>query len=140
MNISVNGFFQKVQQFMIGRNGLDRFNRFLFAVYAILIVLNFFLHSLILYIIELALIGYIVFRTLSKNLYRRGRENQFYMKLETPVKSFLIRQKNRFRDRKTHRYIRCSHCKAQLRVKKRKGRHTVRCPRCKEEFSVNIRF
>ncbi len=136
----MNKFLYKIQQFMIGRNGLDRFNKFLFLIYAVLIIVNIFVNSLIIYLIELALAGYIVFRTLSKNLYRRGRENQAYMKIEAPVKAFFVRQKNKIRDVKTHRYIRCKHCKAQLRVKRRKGKHTVRCPKCRQEFSVNIRI
>ncbi|MBQ8000396.1 MAG: hypothetical protein IJ298_04170 [Ruminococcus sp.] len=136
----MNKFFYKVQQFMTGRNGLDRFNKFLFILYAVIIFINIFLNSLIVYLFELSLIGYIVFRTLSKNLYRRSRENQAYMKIENSVKNFFVRQKNRIRDIKTHRYIRCKHCKAQLRVKRRKGKHTVRCPKCRQEFSVNIRI
>ena len=136
----MNSFLYKIQQFMIGRNGLDRFNKFLFVIYALLIVVNLFVHNLIIYLAALALAGYIVFRTLSKNLYRRGRENQTYMKIEKPVKEFFVRQKNKIRDIKTHRYIKCKHCKAQLRVKRRKGRHTVRCPKCRQEFSVNIRI
>lgn len=136
----MNRFLFKIQQFMMGRNGLDRFNRFLFIIYAIIIIINMFIHSLVLYLTALLLAGYIVFRTLSKNLYRRGRENQVYMKIENAVKTFFVRQKNKIRDIKTHRYIRCKHCKAQLRVKRRKGKHNVRCPKCRNEFSVNIRF
>lgn len=136
----MNDFFYKIQQFMTGRNGLDRFNKFLFFIYALLIVVNLFVHSLIIYLVALALAGYIVFRTLSMNLYRRGRENQVYMKIEKPIKEFFVRQKNKIRDIKTHRYIKCKHCKAQLRVKRRKGKHTVRCPKCRQEFSVNIRI
>ncbi len=136
----MNNFLYKIQQFMIGRNGIDRFNKFLFLIYALLIIINLFIHSLIIYLVALLLAGYIVFRTLSKNLYRRGRENQWYMKIETPVKAFFVRQKNKIRDIKTHRYIKCKHCKAQLRVKRRKGKHTVRCPKCRQEFSVNIRI
>lgn len=124
----------------MGRNGLDRFNRFLFIIYAVLIIVNAFVNSLIIYLLTLALAGYIVYRTLSKNLYRRGRENQGYMKAENAVKSFFVRQKNKIRDIKTHRYIKCKHCKAKLRVKRRKGKHNVRCPKCRQEFSVNIRF
>ncbi len=136
----MNKFFYRVQQFMIGRNGLDKLNRFLFVIYLILVLINIFISSLILYIIELMIAAFIVFRTLSKNLYRRQRENLWYINAESSVKSFFIRQKNKCRDIKTHRYIRCKCCKAQLRVKRRKGRHTVRCPKCKNEFSINIRF
>lgn len=134
----MNGFFAKLQQFMMGRNGLDRFCKFLFIVYALLVVVNLFVHSLILYVIELLIAGYIIFRMLSKNLYKRGKENQVYLKAESAVKNFFVRQKNRFRDIKTHRYVKCKTCKCQLRVKRVKGKHTVRCPKCRGTFDVNI--
>lgn len=134
----MNNFLYKVQQFMQGRNGIDRLNKFLFIVYAIMIIVNMFLGSWILYLLELGLMGYIVFRCLSRNIVKRSRENMWYINIETPVKTFLVRQKNKIRDIKTHRYIKCPHCKAQLRVKRRKGKHTVRCPKCRQEFSVNI--
>lgn len=134
----MNNFLLKLQRFMEGRNGLDKLNRFLFTVYVILIFVNLFLGSLALYLFELALMGYIVFRCLSKNIYKRSRENQWYLKIEKPVKDFFSRQWHKIRDIKTHRYIRCPHCKANLRVKRRKGKHTVRCPKCRQEFEVNI--
>ncbi|MGN0452827.1 MAG: BRcat domain-containing protein [Ruminococcus sp.] len=144
----MDGFFGKIQRFMVGRNGFDKLSGFLFIVYASLVVISFFLmifirsfiFSLVIYIVEVLLAGLIVFRVLSKNLYRRQRENLTYMKLEASVKNFFIRQKNRIRDFKTHRYIKCKNCKVFLRVKKNKGKHTVRCPKCKKEFNVNIRF
>lgn len=135
----MNGFFSKFQQFMMGRNGLDRFCYFLFAVYALLVVVNIFVHSLILYIIELIIAAYIIFRVLSKSIYKRQKENGIYMKAETAVKNFFIRQKNRIRDMKTHSYVKCKSCKAQLRVKRLKGKHTVRCPKCGNTFGVRIR-
>lgn len=134
----MNNFLLKLQKFMEGRNGMDKLNRFLFIVYIILIFVNLFAGSLVLYLIELALIGYIFYRCLSRNIYKRSKENQWYMKVEKPVKDFFVRQKNKIRDIKTHRYIKCHHCKAQLRVKRRKGKHTVRCPKCRQEFEVNI--
>lgn len=134
----MNNFLLKLQKFMEGRNGLDKLNRFLFTVYVILIFVNLFLGSLALYLFELALMGYIVFRCLSKNIYKRSRENQWYLKIEKPVKDFFVRQWHKIRDIKTHRYIKCPHCKAKLRVKRRKGKHTVRCPKCRQEFEVNI--
>lgn len=137
--IFMNGFFYRIQRFMAGRNGFDKFNRFLFVFYIILSIFSIFIHSLLFYLIQLSFAGFIVFRMLSKNLYIRSKENLLYIKWETAIKNFFIRNKNRFRDRKTHRYIKCTHCKATLRVKRNKGKHTVRCPKCRQEFSVTIR-
>ena len=135
----MNGFFNRIQRFMLGRNGFDRYNRFLFVVYIIISILSIFVHSLLYYLFQLSFAGYIIFRTLSKDLYHRTKENMMYYKISSSVKNFFVRQKNKIRDRKTHKYIKCKHCKAKLRVKRRKGKHNVRCPKCREEFSVTIR-
>lgn len=133
------GFFMRIQRFMMGRNGMDKLNRFLFVLYILLCVVSIFVHSLIFYLIQWLFALYIVFRVLSKNLVMRSKENRIYCIARDAVVNFIIRQKNKVRDRKTHRYIKCKSCKASLRVKRNKGRHTVRCPRCRHEFSVTIR-
>ncbi|MBQ9742312.1 MAG: hypothetical protein IJV88_01380 [Ruminococcus sp.] len=134
----MNRFFLRLQQFMHGRNGLDKFCGFLFIIYTIIVVLNFFFHSIYLLAAELLVAVYIVFRALSRNIFKRSKENQAYIKVERKVKAFLLRQKGRLRDIKTHRYIKCKNCKAQLRVKRIKGEHTVHCPKCQCNFKVKI--
>lgn len=136
------GFMQKIQQFMYGRNGFDSYSFFLFIVAIVISTANFFVWnywaSLILYVLQLLILGYAVFRILSKNIYKRSAENRRYQKIWNAVKSFLVLQKNRIRDIKTHRYRKCKYCKATLRLKRRRGKHTVRCPKCRGEFKVNI--
>lgn len=136
------GFMQKIQQFMYGRNGFDSYSFFLFIVAIVISTANFFVWnywaSLILYVLQLLILGYAVFRILSKNIYKRSAENRRYQKIWNAVKSFFVLQKNRIRDIKTHRYRKCKYCKATLRLKRRRGKHTVRCPKCRGEFKVNI--
>ena len=136
------GFMQKVQQFMYGRNGFDFFSFFLFIVAFIVSTVNFFIWnywvSLGLYIFQLLILVYAVFRILSKNTYKRSRENLRFRKIFESVKSFFKLQINRIKDIKTHRYRKCRYCKATLRLKRRRGKHTVKCPKCRGEFKVNI--
>lgn len=136
------GFMQKIQQFMYGRNGFDSYSFFLFIVAIVISTANFFVWnywaSLILYVLQLLILGYAVFRILSKNIYKRSAENRRYQKIWNAVKSFFVLRKNRIRDIKTHRYRKCKYCKATLRLKRRRGKHTVRCPKCRGEFKVNI--
>lgn len=136
------GFMQKIQQFMYGRNGFDAYSFFLLIVSLIASVANWFVWnywaSFALYAFELLLLGYAIFRILSKNIYKRSAENRRYMKIWNAVKNFFVLQKNRIRDIKTHRYRKCKYCKATLRLKRKRGKHTVRCPKCRGEFKVNI--
>ena len=136
------GFMQKVQQFMYGRNGFDSFTFFIFILAFIASTANWFVWgmwaSIILYAVQFLLVGYGVFRILSKSVRKRSAENRQFLKVWNSIKSFFILQKNRIRDIKKYRYRKCRYCKATLRLKRRRGKHTVKCPKCRGEFKVNI--
>ena len=136
--MSKTKFTDRLIRFMYGRNGNDKLNQFLFWVYFVLLLLNLFLSSVILWVVELILIALYMFRFLSRNLYRRQAENRKFLKIWNKFTGFFKLQKNKFRDRKTHVYRKCEHCKAVLRLPKKKGKHTVRCPQCGKTFSVKI--
>ncbi len=130
-------FREKLIRFMYGRNGFDRLCLGIVWTALILSVLNLFIHSFIIWVLEYVLILWCIFRALSKNIYKRQRENQKFLKIWGKIKGFFKLQKNRFHDRKTHIYRSCPHCKSNLRLPKRKGKHTVRCPKCNLRFEIN---
>ena len=84
------------------------------------------------------LLGWFIFRLLSKNITGRLHENRIFEKAFNPVKNFFVLSFKKIRDRKNYRYVKCPGCKAQLRVKNIKGVHTVRCPKCSNEFKKKI--
>ena len=81
-------FRQRLQSFMIGRNGFDHFCRFLFVLSAILMLLTLFTRSGILYLFALFILGYSYFRMMSKNLGNRALENQQYLRIADRVRLF----------------------------------------------------
>lgn len=127
-----------LMRFMSGRYGGDNLNKALFWLYFILLVLNLFLRSRIVMVLELVVIFLYFFRMLSRNIAKRQSENYKYSVVKGKVVSFFTGIKNRFRDRKTHVYRKCPNCKAKLRLPRRKGTHTCCCPRCKKDFTVKI--
>ena len=131
-------FKERIANFMIGRYGVDRLYYFLLAVCSILIVINVFVSSLVLSILELALFAYSIFRVMSKNIYKRQQENEKFIKIADKPKKFINLQKCKKRDKDTHVYRKCPSCKNNLRLPKQKGEHTVVCPCCKHRFSVKI--
>ena len=131
-------FKERIANFMIGRYGVDRLYYFLLAVCSILIVINVFVSSLVLSILELALFAYSIFRVMSKNIYKRQQENEKFIKIADKPKKFINLQKCKKRDKDTHVYRKCPSCKNNLRLPKEKGEHTVVCPCCKHRFSVKI--
>ena len=138
-------FRNRLISFMYGRNGFDRFGRFLFVIYLILFVvqsiISLFVKPIVSFILSsciMLLAFYIFFRALSRNLVKRRAENYRYMKFASKVKAFFSVQKAKIRDRKTHVYKKCPRCKAVLRLKKIKGSHRAACPRCGNSFDVKV--
>ncbi len=133
----------KIAAFMQGRNGADQLTAISLIVYAILAAVRvFFRRRLAAYYIigglMLLVLAYAIFRVLSKNVYKRQRENEIFRQVWLKIRPKLILFKDRIKDIKTKRYRTCPGCKNVLRLPYSRGKHTVRCPRCGREFSVRI--
>ena len=133
-------FFRKMAEFMQDRYGNDKLNTFLLVIAAILYVINLFARSSIMIVLIILLVLLVIFRALSKNITKRLYENRRFTDIFGAVSDFFKRQYMKIRDFKTHRYVRCPFCKAQLRLKKRTGVQQIHCPRCGEDFKKNILF
>ncbi|MCB2355211.1 BRcat domain-containing protein [Clostridium estertheticum] len=134
----MGNFRNKVAQFMYGRYGTDQLYLALIALYFVLIVANAFINSTIIRGIMFAILIWIVFRALSRNVYKRNMENEKFMKFFKPIKSKGAFEIRRIKEIKTHRFRRCPHCKKMLRLKRLRGKHTVKCPSCNKEFELRI--
>ena len=136
-------FFQRLKQkfvsFMYGRYGPDNLYNFMTVLYLIIIVLNVFLRSYILSVLEIAIIFIVFSRFFSRNIYKRSAENRKYLQIKNKLIGFFTLSKSKARDRKTHIYKKCPSCKAVLRLPRKKGEHTVKCPKCTNRFDVKVR-
>jgi hypothetical protein len=128
----------KIIRFMYGRYGADQLYYGLLILSFVLMLINAFIRLLILDIAVWAILILMIYRTFSRNIYKRQLENQKFLKLWNPIKSKFSLLIRRLKEIKTHRYRKCLHCKAILRLPKRKGRHTVNCPRCHRDFDVQV--
>ena len=123
-----------LRQFMYGRYGSDQLNLALLITAVVLSILNSIFSAIfresaamgivswVVSLLVYALFGYQLFRNLSRNIYKRRRENQLFMLFW-----------NRLRDRQ-HRYFRCPQCRQTVRVPKNRGKINIRCPKCGEKF------
>ncbi|MBX4260991.1 hypothetical protein KTC96_07480 [Clostridium estertheticum] len=134
----MGNFKNKLAQFMYGRYGTDQLYLALIALYFVLIVANAFINSTIIRGIMFAILILIVFRALSRNVYKRNMENEKFMKFFKPIKSKGAFEIRRIKEIKTHRFRKCPHCKKMLRLKRLRGKHTVKCPSCNKEFELRI--
>ncbi len=130
----MNGFMNGIRKFMYGRYGLDQFTRALIVIALLLSVLGSFGRNPILVYGSYLPIAYALFRTFSKNITKRERENVLYCTVINSFKKFVINLKNLFFGTKTHKYYQCNHCKQTIRVPRGKGKICITCPKCKTEF------
>lgn len=127
----------RIRVFMQGRYGTDELSYFLLTAALVLLLLSCFIRQLsILYLFSLALLIWSWFRSLSRNIYKRQNERSKYLEIKTKIKQKPVLIKNMWRDRKTHRYYKCPHCKVFTRISNPgKGRNiTITCPKCHNRF------
>ena len=71
-----NGF----GKFFYGRNGADQLYQVMMWTCLLLLIANMFFGSIVLYILEIALLLFATYRALSKNLYQRQKENRAFLR------------------------------------------------------------
>ena len=122
----MNRIRQAIQGFMLGRYGTDKLNMWILGAGLILCIISLFVPILAVNLALTAgsyiLMGLAIFRTLSRNTYKRYRENRRFL-------LFLDRIKDR-----DHKYFDCPRCRQPVRVPKGKGKIMITCPKCKEKF------
>jgi uncharacterized paraquat-inducible protein A len=115
-----------LSHFMEGRYGNDKLNNAILGAAMVMVILALFIRNpllnLILHGVAYALMFWTIFRTLSRNTYKRYQENRIFLK-------FFDRLKDR-----NHRYFDCPKCRQTVRVPRGKGKIAITCPRCKEKF------
>ena len=124
----------KLAQFLYGRNGFDNLARTCNAVAILLLVINIFAQSTIIYFLWVAFFGYSIFRVYSKNIPKRYAENQKFMEITEVPRKYMKLVGLQWRDRSVSRYYICKCCNQQIRVPKGKGRIEIRCPKCGNRF------
>jgi hypothetical protein len=115
-----------VRSFMAGRYGTDKLNMTILGIGVAVCLVSMFIPSakvnLVLTMISYGLMFWAIFRSLSRNTYKRYQENRKYL-------LFLDRVKDR-----QHRYFDCPRCRQPVRVPRGKGKIAITCPKCKEKF------
>lgn len=119
-----------LQRFMYGRYGQhDKLNGLILWTGVILVLVSMFLPAgwatVVLPLVAYVLMGIAMWRMLSRNVYKRARENRRYL-------SFWERMKDR-----EHRYYACPKCHQDVRVPKGAGKIAITCPKCREKFIRN---
>ena len=115
-----------LQRFMQGRYGTDKLNTMILIVGLVLCVVSMFMPAgwpvLLMTLLSYGCCATVIFRSFSRNTYKRYRENRKYLQLLQKIKD------------KDHKYFSCPRCRQPVRVPKGKGKISITCPKCGEKF------
>lgn len=129
---------QKLREFMYGRYGTDMLSFVLviagFVVYLIYIPTRFFP----LYLLSLGFYGISLFRTLSKNIPARQKENAKFISLWWKIKNRFIGFRADMEERKVYKHLKCPKCGQKIRIPRGRGKVEIRCPKCSEKFIKKV--
>lgn len=121
---------------MYGRYGLDKLSKFLLKLLFWVLMFHILIHYYVMFIIEGCLLLIVIFRVLSRNIYRRNKENEIYLKIKNKLlKPFKNIKRNM--DDKNHVYKKCHKCKKVLKLPlpEKRGIKHVKCPNCKKKIT-----
>ena len=111
---------------MAGRYGTDKLNSVILWTGVTVVVVALFvpapLPNLLLHLLAYVLMGIAIFRTFSRQTYKRYQENRKFLVLLDRIKD------------RDHRYYTCPRCQQTVRVPRGKGKIAISCPKCKEKF------
>ena len=111
---------------MRGRYGTDRLNMVILCAGLAASLLSAMLPipvvSLVLWALSYGLMIWAIFRSLSRNTYRRYQENRKFLLIFDRVKD------------RQNRYFACPKCRQTVRVPRGKGKISITCPKCQEKF------
>jgi len=115
-----------LRAFMAGRYGTDRLNMVILCTGLVASILSMLIRvqpmNLVFWALSYGLMIWAIFRSLSRNTYKRYQENRKFLQIY-----------NRFTDRQ-HRYFDCPKCHQTVRVPRGKGKISITCPKCREKF------
>lgn len=124
---------ERLQRFMAGRYGVDELSKFLNLVTLFVLVAGIFLlPQASSFAVVVIIINY--FRIFSRNTYARSNENAAFMRKRNQLTGWFSSKKNRFTQRKTHRFYKCASCKKTVRIPRGKGKIEITCPVCQNKF------
>ena len=96
----MNNIIIKLQRFLKERYKKDELYKFLITLCIVIIILNIFIKSRILDIVQMIILAIAILRYLSKDIKNRKRENEIYLDIKIKVLNKYNYQKRKFKDRK----------------------------------------
>lgn len=115
-----------LRKMFIGRNGPDQLS-FALVVFSLLLS---FVPFQYMFIITLSITTAAIFRTFSRNISQRQKENLAFLSMVNKIKSWYYKIKARGQQRKFYKIFKCPVCALKLRVPRGKGKVSIKCSKC----------
>ena len=130
----MKGFFDRLRWrlslWLEGRYGADSLSNVLNMVGLALLLIAVLTGLTLLWAFAMGVILLSAFRTFSKNIPQRERENEAWLNLIAKPKEAISLVRKAWANRATTIYFRCKGCGTVLSVPKGKGKLRVTCPKC----------
>ena len=111
---------ERIARFMSGRYGADELSRFMLILCFILLIVNMFTGTGLIYGLALVLLFLCYYRMFSRNYTRRYAENQKYLSYKEKCLSAIGMTTRQREQRKIYHIYHCPSCKQKIRVPKGK--------------------
>lgn len=122
-----------IYNFMRGRYGNDYLNMTLLSLGIFFWILNIFLRNVALLILINIIIVYTLYRSFSKNIWTRQKENLRFLDATKGIRNEYKVINLNLNDKQS-KYFVCPRCKQLVKVPRGKGKIEISCPRCKSKF------
>lgn len=135
---------EKIMQIFYNKHGNDQLNMFLVVVSFILVIINIFVGSRVLYSLYMICFVLYFLRFFSSNHFARSKENDKFLQI---IDKLHLNRKSRDyntvntnfnyskpKKQAGYKYFKCPTCSVKLRVPKKKGKITITCPKCRNSF------
>lgn len=120
-----------LRKFMYGRYGVDALSMNIIIFGLLLSIFSSF--NRYFSILSAIVFIYAYYRVFSRNINKRYRENQKFLKIVEPITTRFKRIRMKAKGRKNYKYFKCKNCGQEIKFPKGKGKIKVTCPKCGEK-------
>lgn len=123
-----NNLLNKLNYYLKDSYGFDRLSKYFFIAGVLCFATRY------LFLAGLGLMGYAIWRSLSKNRYKRYEELQGFNNALSSLKYSFTNRKQVINNLINYKVFICPSCSQKLRVPRKKGKITITCRKCGNQF------
>lgn len=123
-----------LRNFMMGRYGTDQLTLTLLISGMVLTFISNAFDLNFLSRLTYLIFFICIYRTMSKNISARQKENYKFLKYWNPIMSWSKAKYNVVKSSKDYKYFKCPNCKQVIRAPRGKGKISVTCQKCNTKF------